>query len=197
MVAAVLDHSDAALATALRDRKYGREATARGYLALAALAVGDGRFPEAGRYYQLARDELTALRRDNPEQPSFARALAECHTELARLTADNEHESAAKELAAARAIYQQLAGQYKGDALYQIDWLESELASATMVGFDSGQDYLAGVGEINRALSSKWPTEPDALYDLACYLTQREPILSADRDVGTSDASDQNTNAPD
>ena len=31
--------------------------------------------------------------------------------------------------------------------------------------------------EINRALADKWPTDPDALYRLACYLTQTEPIL--------------------
>jgi serine/threonine protein kinase len=184
LVASVLNDSGSLVAS-MRDGKYGRESTARGYLGLALLAQEEGLTANACQYYELARDNLTVLRREKPDQARFARALAECHTQLARLVTNDNRENATgkrkqatKDLESARSIYRQVAARNSTDAIYQIDWLESELASATMAGFDSGQPFLSRVGEINSRLPSKWPSEPDALYRLACYLTATEPMLS-------------------
>ncbi len=123
------------------------------------------------------RKKLTALQQANPLQPQFLRCLAECEASLARLAGNGDRDEAAKALEQARATYKQLATTHRDDANLQIDWLESEWASAKMNGFDSGQQQLARVAQIKRAMPNTWPSNPNALYRLACYLTRREPTL--------------------
>jgi hypothetical protein len=180
LVAQVFDRSDATLGNALRSGKFDGPATARGFLALAALARTAGKTSLAREYFELARDQLLVLRQANPEQLQFARALAECYTQLAHLNAGENREQAAKDLASARQIYERLAAErvYRGDAASQIAWLESELEFATMIGYDAGAQHLSRVAQIKGRLAEKLPNDPDALYRLACYLSQIEPTLS-------------------
>jgi hypothetical protein len=119
-----------------------------------------------------------ALREQNPDEPQIARALAESYAQLARLAAKKDRDAAAADLKRAAAIYKQLGAEQRGDSRHPIALLETELYSATIAGFASGQEHLARVAELNRALSGAWPSEPEAIYRLACYLTQREAILS-------------------
>jgi hypothetical protein len=176
MVADLLSSSSTTLANQMRDGRYEGQEAARGYLGLAMLATTVRRDAEARKYYQLARDQLIALRQENPRQLQFSRALGECYIQLARLAAIGDRDQATKDLQSARRIYQQLAKDDK-DARSHIDWLESELASATLSGFASAQEHLARAAEINRMLPRNWPTDPNEVYELACYLSQKEPFL--------------------
>jgi hypothetical protein len=107
--------------------------------------------------------------------------LAETYGSLARLKSADDRAGAMKDLEQAAKIYQQLAAQDRAEATYRVAWLETELASAILAGFPEGDGrYLTQVARINLALPGLWPDEPDALYRLACFLTQTEPILSKD-----------------
>jgi hypothetical protein len=173
-----LDRSNTALVSGLSSGRFDHEATARGYLGLAALAEAAEKTALAQEYYQRARDQLFALREQNPQDPRIARALADCYIQLANLGSRENRGQAASDNDSARSIYKQLALEHQSDAASQIDWLESELQSATLAGFNSGKDQLTRVHEIASLLPNKWPTDPDAIYRLACYLTSKEPVLS-------------------
>jgi hypothetical protein len=181
LIADLHKHSKATLAAALRDGKFDSLQTARGYLALALLAEAVGRTDDSRQYYTQARDQLIALREKNPGDPQFARALAEAYSQLARLAAGKDRNAAGEDLKRAAAIYKQLADEHAGDRTHPIALLETELYSATIAGFASGQAHLARVAELNRMLSRQWPSEPEAIYRLACYLTQHDATISAGR----------------
>ena len=178
MVTNVLDHSIATLVKPLADGKYDHAKTARGYFGLAALADAVGKSADAKAYYRQARIELDFLRQEKPEQSQYARGVAECDMRLARLEHDTDAEAAEKHLKSARAIYRQLATEHSADPTFQINWLESELISSIATPADSRPDHLRRVQEISSGLAGKWPKDPDAIYRLACYLTQGDDVLS-------------------
>jgi hypothetical protein len=178
------------LAVQLRDGVYRGEKAVHGNLAIAMLADALGQVAVARDCYQRARSELAELRNEKPSATYYARALAECDTKLAQLARNSDFEQAAQHLQTARSIYQELATQHS-DALHQIDLLESEWASSKVKNFDSAQDHLARIAETRRKLPSMWPSDPVALYRLACSLTQNQPILLenvSDPQAGTANS---------
>jgi tRNA A-37 threonylcarbamoyl transferase component Bud32 len=178
ILANLFDRSNTTLGGQLRAGRFGREETARGFLGLASMADVVGRSLAAREYYELAREELIAMQRANPQEPQFAKALAECYTRLAHLKETSDREQAAKDFDSARAIYQQLAAEHPTHTQYRVNLLESELKSATLTGAAAATDRLARIEEINNAIADNWPGDPDEVYHLACFLTQTEPILS-------------------
>ena len=141
------------------------------------------RHSDAHNYYQQARDRLLPLERQGPLTPQLAMVLAQCHANLARLTVNEDREAAKQDLTA-RAIYQHLASEHESEAAYQIAWLETELALAMLASDTPGQQRLSRIAEIIAKLPSKLPSDANAVYRLASFLTQREPILSeADGEV--------------
>jgi hypothetical protein len=96
---------------------------------------------------------------------------------LARLSVADDRDAAKVDLDQARKLYQHAAEEDTTDATSQIAWLESELFSATMAGFDGGQGELSRAADISTALQSAWPTDPDKIYRLACSLAGRDPLL--------------------
>jgi hypothetical protein len=196
IAADLLTHSRRILTKSLRRGRYSQEDTVRGFWGLAAMADVAGRRQEAREYYELAGDQLFALRREQPEEPRYLRAAAECHLHLARLADDAEEVDVANELRKAREIYMKLAAEEYADAIYQIGWLESEWTSARVSGFDSGQEQLTRVAEIRRSLPGQWPTDPAELYRLACYLSRREPILAEPAAAEVADGASTNTSVP-
>jgi hypothetical protein len=178
LVANLNDHSQAVLANSLRNGSFDLLQSARGNIAFAILADAVGHGSEAQLYYELARDQLVTLCKQNPNEPRFAKALAELYSQLARLTATKDRKLAAANLEHAAAIYKKLAAEHDKDPTHSIALLETELYSATIAGFTAGQTHLARVAELNEMLFDKWPSDPEAVYRLACYLTQHEAILS-------------------
>jgi hypothetical protein len=178
LIADVFGQASAALAPTLRDGKYDRQQTARGYLGLAMLAEALGLAEDARDFYRLAHKALTALQQQHPDRPHFAEALAATSLRLAKLVRGADRAAEADELQKARTGYQQLAAEHRSDPARQIDWLEAEMASAMTAPPDVQNQHLKRVREIQRALSANWPTQPDPLYRLACYLTDEDPLLS-------------------
>jgi hypothetical protein len=177
LVSHALDKSGAMLTKPLGNGEYDAATSARGYLGLGLLAEGAGKNTDAIKYYERARDELTAQRRNGENGTQFGRALADCYTRLARLRGGNDEAAASEDLKNAQTIYRQLAIEKKADAQHQIEWLEAELRAAFRETAESRMTHLKRIDEINRTLGDKWPADPAALYRLACYLMQTEPIL--------------------
>jgi hypothetical protein len=177
LVADVLGHANAVLAQNLRDEQFDRETTARGYLGLAFLAEAAEEREMALDYYQQARDTLMELRRQRPNQPQIADAAADCSMRLARLARDSDKASSDSDLQNARALYHGLADEHETDPRYKIESLEAELASALVADPNVRDAQLSRVRDIYATLSADWPSQPDALYRLACFLTNQEPTL--------------------
>jgi hypothetical protein len=177
MLTNVLDHSVAILAKPLAEGKYELTKTARGYFGLAVLADATGKNADALNYYAQARNAMNTLRKEMPEQVQYARGVAECDMRLSRLEHDTDAEAAEKDLKSARQMYKQLALSHRTDPVFQIDWLESEVVSSVAATADSRADHLRHVQEINGGLAGQWPKDPDAIYRLACYLTEDDALL--------------------
>ncbi len=174
----VLDHSTATLDKPLAEGKYDVAQTARGYFGLALLSDATGKRLEAKRYYERARKLLESLRKEKPNELQYASGVAKCDMRLARLEHDSDATAAETHLKNARVIYRQLAAEHRADPTFQIDWLESELISSTASAPEARPDHLQRVQEISDALAGNWPKDPDAIYRLACYLTEDDAILA-------------------
>jgi serine/threonine protein kinase/ribosomal protein S27E len=177
LVASMFAQANAKLANPLSDNRFDRETTARGYLGLAMLADANASPIEAREYYEMARDQLVMLREENPQDVRFNTALAECYSQLARLKVKDDRKEAAANLDAAIEIFRELALQDSAHPMHQVDWLESEMASATIAGFEGGKTHLSQADKIFRSLSTVWPVSPDSVYQLACHLVNRTPTL--------------------
>jgi hypothetical protein len=178
VIANLFNHSNGTLANRWQNGNYDGLDQARGALGLAILSDTMSRPADSMKHYQQAHEQLTTLWKENPKQPQIARALAECNTALARLVGDDDRAAAEEYLKDARDICEQLADRHQSDVAYQVELLESELDMAALEGFESGQEHLQRVAEINRSLPAQWPSEPAAVYRLACFLSQREPVLA-------------------
>jgi hypothetical protein len=176
-------HANTTLASQLRGGKFDGESTARGYLALAAMADEANDGSSAKEFYGLARDELLKLRQQKPNEPRIARALAACQTQLAHLNVDDDRTQAAKYFDTARAALKELAADDNRNLETQIEWLEAELNSELVPANSSDAQSLLRAGQIQKTLSSQWPADPDALYRLVCYLAHQTPILAESSDV--------------
>lgn len=153
-------------------------AVARGYVGLGLLAQAIPLWAESRAHFTAARDRLAALYQAHPHDLSYAKALAECHTQLALLTPPDDRAQTAGEIAHAGAIFRALATADHADLVAQIDLLEAELQSALVKGFEPSADHLRQVQQLSAQLGPRWPTDADGIYELACYLTRTEPILA-------------------
>jgi serine/threonine protein kinase/ribosomal protein S27E len=189
LVSDLFDKSQNILASQLRAGKYEPEVTARGYLALATMAETVGNKSLARDYYEATRDALVRLQKQNPTERRFARAMAQCETRIAELSADDDRPNAAKTFEKARDMYEQLAAEQKSATLPQIEWLEAELNSAKLTGYESGEKNLLQADQIRSKLSSNWPRDPNILYRLACFLANKEPILTEPEDTQAAEKS--------
>jgi hypothetical protein len=189
-------HANRTLASQLRSGKFDGESTARGYLALAAMAAEANDATSAKEFYGLARDELLKLRQQQPNEPRIARALATCQTQLAHLTVDDDRALATKEFNSARVAFEHLAATDKRDFQTQIEWLEAELNSKLVPDDSADPESLKRVEQIKNTLSGQWPADPNALYRLVCYLAHQTPILADSPDTTPPGAEATPANTP-
>jgi hypothetical protein len=176
--AKLLEHANRTVAGPLNDGSYEGLSAARGFIGLAMMSDDAGRTEDARRYYERARDQLRTLLDADPTNAQISVALAQCHSELARLNGTADREMAAKDLENAREIYVRLS-QRNADVEYDVSLLENVLNTATLAGYAEGQAQLAEAAEKHEQLSRSWPTDPETIYRLACFLTGHQPILSS------------------
>jgi hypothetical protein len=169
---------NAPLLERLQNEKIASREAACGYLGLAMMADAIGRQADAIRFYKSAIYPLQNLKQKHPNQLGISRALAECYTSLATLVGDEDRAAATDYLTQARLIYQELTHAHEENLELQIASLESELNSAKLAGrAAAGQAHLERISELNGLLMNKWPGDPVATYELACFLMEREPLL--------------------
>jgi hypothetical protein len=153
-----------------------REQQAYGYLSLAIVNDELGRSAHAAGNYETARRLLTELSAESPTATHYAAALADCYRQLGRLRMPQDRPGAAQELEQARMMSRRLATEHR-DSRLDAEWLEAELDSAVMSGAEKGGPHLDRAQQIKNEFSRKLPNDPVKLYELACFLSGREPIL--------------------
>jgi hypothetical protein len=155
----------------------GTEQQAYGHLALAIINDELARTDEAIKHYEAARDLLTQLAAQSPGTTGYAAALTDCHRQLSRLRKAKDPQGAANDLEQSRSMARRLADK-RSDVRLQAEWLEAELESAFLRGTEEGLQNLNRVQQIKNAFSQQVPKDPVELYELACFLAAREPILT-------------------
>jgi hypothetical protein len=147
-----------------------------GHLALAIMNDKLERGKDAVAHYEAAQKLLTELSASDPTATEYAVALADCLQQLGRLRVKDDRAGAQKDLEQGRAINRQLAAEHD-DSRLQAGWLEAELQMALMQGFEGATDNLGRAQQISESFEQNLPKDPVELYQLACYLGEREPIL--------------------
>ncbi len=146
------------------------------FLALAIMNDELERAADAVKNYEAARTHLSQLVAMHPSDTKYALALADCCRQLSRLQAANNREEAARVLEQGRSTMRQLA-EKNSDPRLQAESLETELESAVLQGFAEASESLDRAQKISREFDSKIPSDAVSLYELACFLGGREPIL--------------------
>jgi hypothetical protein len=147
-----------------------------GELALAILNDEVEHTDQAIAHYEAANQLLSDLAAAEPDAPRYKMALADTLLQLGRLRMKGDRAQAEKDIEEARALNAQLAKQ-NGDARQRAASFEAELHSAVMRGFDKAQDHLARAQRMNSDFGQNAIKDPAELYELACYLGGRDPIL--------------------
>jgi serine/threonine protein kinase len=176
-VVAAIDKHAAPLADGLKSQRYSAEEQACGHLALAILGDETGQVDKAREHYVAAVGQLKALVNESPDRRDLQRALAETHLQLARLETGGRRSEAGQHLENARSIYEQLAGE-QSDTQLTAQRLDAELRRALFVGFEESESQFQRVDQLRRQLASEVPSDPVELYNLACFVTRRAPIIT-------------------
>jgi hypothetical protein len=153
-----------------------RQQQAFGHLALAIMNDELERTDDAVAHYQAARDLLTELSASQPSATQYQVALGDCFLQLGRLRMKEDRAAAEKDFGAGQVINKQLAAQHD-NARLRAGWYEAELQQAVVRGFDKATENLQRAEQITRDFGQKVVQDPAQLYELACYLGGREPIL--------------------
>jgi hypothetical protein len=147
------------------------------HLAIAIISDELDRKPEAIEHYQAARDLLTQLAAQNPAAFQYPIALADCCAHLSRLRPEAEREAAGKDLERNRSVVNILAKQ-DDDPRLLAGLFEAEMYNANIPPSGSNSfEYLKRAEKIGNGFEKRVPNDPVAIYELACYLGGREPIL--------------------
>ena len=176
LLADLFDRSRDPLTVGLRNEKFTDESAARGYLSLAIMADSLDKRILAEEYYQASRKALVNLKKQNPGSSQFVRAVARCDARIAALSPE-DRKQAIKGFDDARKALERNAADNGSDAVAQIEWLEAELTSAIWDGYETGKKHLERSDQIKKTLGGIWPSDPDGIYRIVCYLVNEEPIL--------------------
>jgi hypothetical protein len=152
------------------------ESRAFGHLALAIMNDELNRPAEAIANYEAARELLMQLSEKSPAATQYAAALADCYRQLSRLRAADNRSGAAQDLEHGRTMSRRLAREHNDPRLHA-EWLESELDAAVLSSVEGRAENLKRVQQIQDEFSRLVPNDPAELYQLACFLSGREPIL--------------------
>jgi tRNA A-37 threonylcarbamoyl transferase component Bud32 len=175
LIADVVDrHYDAAVA-ALDEDQHDLESQARLRLGLGMMLAAVDRNDDATAQLSQAKAALEALAMQQPNDLRFQTALADCCEQLS-----DSYRAAGQAVpaqgAAARAleIRQRLADARPDDAAALIDVLASHYLSP-------GPNELGKIPALSQEVIDEWPEGVNDIYEAACRLTLRPPLLSTAR----------------
>jgi serine/threonine protein kinase len=152
------------------------EERAYGHLALAIIHDELNHSAEAISNYETAQKLLTELAFQNPVATHYVAALADCYRHLGRLRLPTDRTAAAANLEQSGNLTKRLVGELN-DPRLRAEWLERELELAALTGGLSSLENLTRTQKIEREFTQNLPQNPLELYELACFLTGREPML--------------------
>jgi serine/threonine protein kinase len=173
LIANIVDrHYDAAL-EALKDDAVDAKGRAQIQLGLGMMLAAVGRTSDATDQLAGAKASLELLASQNPDDVRVQIALADCCEQLAGLYHDAGDADTAK-LAATMAIEvrARLAKNGGGETSRQIDLL------ATHYSLPQDVATLHAISQLSQRVLSEWPRDASAMYDAACRLTFKTPVMT-------------------
>jgi tRNA A-37 threonylcarbamoyl transferase component Bud32/ribosomal protein S27E len=147
-----------------------------GHLALAMMTDALHRVDDARRHYEAAIACLKSLHDEEPERIAYPIALADCYVQLARLHVSADRAAAKLLLDGACSIYQKLADK-EAAPLLLAKHFEAELRSAMISGFELGDRHFERALQLKLDAGQTLPTSAEGLYEFACGVTGRRPLL--------------------
>jgi serine/threonine protein kinase len=169
-----LKHSAPALTALLNDASLEPKQKIYAQLTLAALQQAVGEERNAATHRAAAINELTALRQEQPESSLVAELLAASAAQQATFGQTNSKDSrdqSARLAHEVRELRQQLVDADPTNVYKQVALLEAEIRCAASAEIATGKRHFDAVQSIKSKLVELWPTDPEAAYELACYLT--------------------------
>jgi len=127
-------------------------------------------------HFQAARKLLQELTTADVDLPGYLPALADCLLRIAGLKLPEEHAQAVELLRQAQAIQQRLAAQQESLPL-QAALFDTELRLTLEAGRESAPESLRRAEQIFRQEFNRNPRNPRELYELACFLSERPPLM--------------------
>jgi hypothetical protein len=146
------------------------------HLALAIMNDEIGRAEAAVNHYEAARDLLSKLAASDSRATQYTLALADSYRQLGRLRLKKDRTAAAGDIEQARKIGNELTTREEDPRIHAM-LLELELESAVLPGFSAAGPHLDRAQQLSEQLEKKIPSGPVRLYELACSLAGREPVL--------------------
>jgi tetratricopeptide (TPR) repeat protein len=164
-------HYDAALA-ALEDDALDLESQAQLQLGLGMMLAAVDRAADATAQLAGARAALEELVARAPNDGRLAAALADCCEQLAELYRDAGQAEAAQQAASnALEIRARLADRKPSDATAKIDLISSHYSLPPVAA------ALRAIPELSEGVIADWPRDAEAIYEAACRLTLKTPLL--------------------
>jgi serine/threonine protein kinase len=149
----------------------------RARLSLAMMHEAAGNRNAATNELIVASELLRHARERESDQQRLSLALAEVYEDLGRLD-DREPAATRKWFAKALEIRQQLAEATPGEAAAHVSALETQVRLAAALGVGDSANLLTQVPEAHRRVTAMLPTDPQAVYELACLLARRDAPLA-------------------
>lgn len=147
-----------------------------GHLAIAAMYDGLAMIDLARSEYQQAYDLLRKLCEEQGSSDRYRLALADCCTQLARLSVGRDRERATEYLAEAEEILQKAGGSSL--AFSQAELLNVKLDQAVLPGFEGAAESLSSAEQIRNQFEGIVPSDAGQFYRLICQMTRRTPYLA-------------------
>jgi hypothetical protein len=174
LIAAVVDRHYDAAARALAGNDLDLDSRAQIHLGLGMMLAAIPRVDEAVEHLSTAKDALEKLASEYSNDKRILAALADCCEQLAEVSrAAGRDEPAGEAAARAVEIRQRLAGARPSDAAAQVDVLASHYLLPV------AGESLAAIPAASQRVIDEWPSDAAGIYQAACRLTLRTPLLNA------------------
>jgi hypothetical protein len=144
-----------------------------------------GATEDALQHGTATHDLLIALLDSQPTRRLYRALLADCLTHLSEIRNVLDQQSKADQLAQqALAVRTQLAADFPNNLRLQVDQLQAASHSLKLRVVPSEEGLLTNAAKLwaagHASLREQMSVDPHELYELACYLTQRENLLRSD-----------------
>jgi hypothetical protein len=131
------------------------------------------------QHLSAARDAVVELIQQQPGAQRLLAALADCCESLAHLHRAGGNDEAAKQAAAQAVDVRRRLTERRQDVATRLDLLGSYFNLPI-------EAALEAQSSLSQKLIDEWPSDAAGIYEAACHLTRRTPVLNAPQESDES-----------